>query len=267
MADTETPLVRSATPIATTCGMPVGRGTVVAATAFVFVSGMLAGQVTRAPTTRPPAARVDPCALPAGISMELLAPAERALVARRGLHCSDLVNGRVDRTGYRAAVALLDAGPLVLAPPPPPPAMIWGAQVRSMSSQYSAASWSAQRALGRPDVFPAAGDHVDAWASEGADDRVEFLEIGLERATRLSAVEVYETFNPGAVSQIELIGVSGARTVVHHEAPRASGTPSRIVEAGFECTSEPIVAVRVTIDSPAVAGWNEIDAIGAQPCE
>ena len=34
----------------------------------------------------------------------------------------------------------------------------------------------------------------------------------------------------------------------------------------FECTAEKIVAVKVMINSPKIAGWNEIDAIGGQPC-
>jgi hypothetical protein len=32
------------------------------------------------------------------------------------------------------------------------------------------------------------------------------------------------------------------------------------------CTRERIASVRVHLDSKAVAGWNEIDAIGVVPC-
>ena len=35
----------------------------------------------------------------------------------------------------------------------------------------------------------------------------------------------------------------------------------------FECTAERVIAVRVTLDSKAVAGWNEIDAVGLIPCQ
>lgn len=151
-------------------------------------------------------------------------------------------------------------------PAPAPPAMIWGANVRALSTQYAEDNWSAAQATGAPDVFPAHGDQVKAWASLGADDRPEFLEIELARPSVLSAVEVYETYNPGAVSEIELIGVSGKRVVVHRQAAAASGQGAQRKRVDFACTAEPIAAIRVTVDSPRVAGWNEIDAIGGQPC-
>ncbi len=288
MADTDPlptppppPLVRSTTAVVTTCGMPLGRGSLLAGALFVFASGMMAGQVARsgAGSAPAPAVRVDPCALP-DVSMEFLSPAERTLVVRRALACADLSHGRIDGATYRATIAALDAAidappapllidhvPFGIAPfDPSPPAMIWGASVRAMSSQYGTDDWSAKRALGAPDVYPVGGDQVNAWASLGADDRAEFLEIGLERPARLSAVEIYETFNPGAVSRVELIGESGTRTLVHRGSPAAMAKEANLNRQEFACTGEPIVAIRVSIDSTAVEGWNEIDAIGGQPC-
>ncbi len=86
------------------------------------------------------------------------------------------------------------------------------------------------------------------------------------RTARVSAVEVYETFNPGAVTQLELVSASGARSVVYRARAEKLGSATRVLRADIGCTSEPIVAMRVTIDSRAVEGWNEIDAIGVVPC-
>ena len=207
--------------------------TVAAAALFLFTSGMFVGQAIR---SQPSTVIV----VPAQAVAPALAPPP--------------------------LIAALPPPPPLLVTPPLPPAMIWSSTVRAMSTQYGDDDWSAKRALGAPDVYPASGDDVNAWASSGEDDRVEFLELGLERGARISAVEVYETYNPGAVSQIELIGASGARTVVHRAGAEALSSPSHIQRAELGCTSEPIVAVRVTIDSRTVAGWNEIDAIGVQPC-
>jgi len=165
------------------------------------------------------------------------------------------------------AIAPLPPQPLIIETPPAlPPAMIWSSNVRALSTQYGTDDWSAKRALGAPDVYPAGGDQVNAWASESADDRTEFLELGLARAARISAVEVYETYNPGAVTQIELIAASGTRTVVHRARPEALGSDAHLLRAELGCTSEPIVGVKVTIDSRAIEGWNEIDAVGVRPC-
>lgn len=198
------------------------------------------------------------------------------------LFCSGMYVGQVVRASPTvvvvpgAAPAPAPAHVEYVPMPPPPvayvpalpalPATIWGASVREVSSQWGSDDWSAKRALGAPDVYPASGDQVNAWASLGADDRTELLEVGLERAARVSAVEVYETFNPGAVTQLELVTASGARSVVYRARAEQLGSATRVLRADIGCTSEPIVAVRVTIDSRAVEGWNEIDAIGVVPC-
>jgi hypothetical protein len=237
------------------------RRWMVAGAGVLLAAGLLAGRAMRAEE------RIDRCALPAGFSIDALGPEARVFATRRAMACADLEHGRTDRAAYREAIGALDerldAVPVV---PPTPPAMVWGASVRAMSTQYAIDNWSAAQALGAPDVWPANGDQVKAWASTGADDRVEFLEVGLARPVALSAVEVYETFNPGAVSEIELIAASGKRIVVHRAAAAAAGEAAVRKRVDFACTAEPIVAVRVTIDSPRVAGWNEIDAIGGQPC-
>lgn len=211
------------------------------------------------------------CALPAGISLAALSPREQALVVRRAMLCSDVEHGRIDATHYLEALAALEKSPLPPAVAAAPPAMIWASGVRAMSSQYSANAWSAARALGAPDVPQPGGDHVNAWASLGADDRPEFLEVTLAQPAYLSAIEIHETFNPGAINDLVLIGASGKRTPVFRTVTETltGAYPASLVDRFelSECTDEPIVAIVVNVDSQRVAGWNEIDAIGGQPCQ
>ncbi|MCA9676542.1 MAG: hypothetical protein KC464_16030 [Myxococcales bacterium] len=232
----------------------------VSAAALCFVTGVA---VTTSMTGAAPPRRPDPCALPAGMDLGQLAERDRAAVVRAAMACVDYEHGRIGAEDYRAA-RLRPAAMAIAAAPPP---VMWAATVREASSEYSDGSWSAAQVLGPPDVYPVAGDQVSAWASRGADDRVETLEVGLAAPHRLSAVEVYETFNAGAVSRIELIGVDGSHQVAYDGAAAALGSAAfrRHVEVG--CTDVAITAIRVTIDSPAVPGWNEIDAIGGVPCD
>lgn len=151
------------------------------------------------------------------------------------------------------------------------PSISWASSVRSFSSQYGTTSWSAQQLLGAPDVYPQHGDLVKAWASLGADDRDEHVEVGFSQPQRISLVEIYETYNPGAISRVELVTTSGRRIAapagIAERASFADQGPAaqrHVVELG--CTDEPIAAVRVTVASKAVPGWNEIDAIGVAPC-
>lgn len=143
---------------------------------------------------------------------------------------------------------------------PKPANTQWATSVRAFSTQYSTDGWSAQQVIGPPDVFPQAGDMPKAWASQQPDAPGEFIEVAYARPIRVSAVEVYETFNPGAISQIDLI--TATRTLSYAPA----GSSDEPLTLHVPCTSEPVIAVRVTLDSVAVPGWNEIDAIGLVPC-
>jgi hypothetical protein len=150
----------------------------------------------------------------------------------------------------------------VVAPPASPQ---WASTVRSFSSQYSATSWSAQQALGAPDVYPRSGDEAGAWASREADGTTEHIELGFAQPQRMRALEIYETFNPGAITEVELITEQGAHLVVpRHELVRTGGAARSTF--GTTCTRERIAAVRITVASSNVAGWNEIDAVGMLPC-
>ena len=208
----------------------------------------------------------DPCAIamdPASLSHH-----ERALVARRMLACSDLTHGRIAPSEYRKQLATIDSEWLAAPPPAPiaPPVTQWAASVREMSTQYAASSWAANKVLGAPDVYPAYGDNTNAWASLGADDRDELLEVGYAQPVRASAVEIYETYNPGAVRSITLITTSGMRIEAYRANPIASGATANRLRVDTRCTAEPIAAVRVELGSLQVPGWNEIDAIGLVPC-
>lgn len=208
------------------------------------------------------AAPPDPCAV--AFDLSALSARERGLVARRTLACSDLAHGRITAAAYRAQIATIDAA-WTIRPPAAPAQTQWASTVRDVSTQYSATSWSANQVLGAPNVFPGSGDNAHAWASLGADDREEWIEVGYAQPMHAGAVEVYETFNPGAITEVQLITASGER-LVHQGAATAPDLPANKLRLELGCTSEPIVAVRVRLASPQVAGWNELDAIGLVPC-
>lgn len=207
----------------------------------------------------------DPCAI--AMDSSSLGTHDRALVARRMLACSDLRYGRITLEDYREQIAQIDKA---WAPPKPVVTSIvatqWASSVRAMSTQYTETSWAANKALGAPDVFPASGDNANAWASLGADDRDEFLEVGFSQPMRASAVEIYETYNPGAIRSITLITTSGEEITAYQGTPQSTGAGSNRLRVDTGCTLDPIAAVRVEVASTQVAGWNEIDAIGLVPC-
>jgi hypothetical protein len=182
--------------------------------------------------------------------------------------CRDLVRGRITRDDYRRLLG-------VLAPSQPPPPQ-WASSVLAVSSQYSDTAWSARQVLGPPDVYPGSGDNGNAWASRDADAGNEFIEVGFAQPMPMRELQIFETYNPGAIASIDATTVSGR----HIELAACRGTfiegacdaPLAMPRTGAQITRVPltcgeaIASVRVLLASGAVPGWNEIDAIGGVPC-
>lgn len=203
----------------------------------------------------------DPCAVP----LDNLDPQTRGIFTHRTAVCRDYEAGRITKDEWREQTMRIDAS---LARPKATDNRIgiqWASAVLGFSSEYSTDSWSARQALGVPNVFPQHGDLAHAWASREADGSAEWIELGFAQPRPASAVEIYETFNAGAVDKVELITASGRRIELHPSSSMQTvGANKLVVET--QCTTEPIAAVRIDLASQNVSGWNEIDAVGLRPC-
>ncbi len=129
------------------------------------------------------------------------------------------------------------------------------------SSQYSDDSWSAQQMVGEPDT-PEPGDTGTAWAAATPDLQIETLLLTYAQAVVPTGIEIYESYNPGAVTRIELLDPASDEWVVVWEGLADTAgeeiavfSPA-LVPADFAATQ-----VRLTVDEPALPGWNEIDAV------
>ena len=135
---------------------------------------------------------------------------------------------------------------------------LWAEGARA-SSEYEAERWSAGQAAGRPDT-PPGGDRPTAWASKEADAGEEWLELRFGLELRPSKIRVHETYNPGALVKAEALAADGTWTTLWKgKAAAREGDPWRTLEIapGAPATR----TIRLTLDSGAVPGWNEIDAV------
>lgn len=138
----------------------------------------------------------------------------------------------------------------------------WANAVIGFSSQYGSPDWGATQALGEPNTYPNYGDWPTAWASAGADDRREFLELGYADPSPIDTVSIYETLGPGAVDRIQVRNPSTAGwETVWSGTAREAGEDARIFKVTFPETTYPVDAIRLELDSPAVPYYNEIDAV------
>ena len=117
------------------------------------------------------------------------------------------------------------------------------------------------RALGMPDVFPAYGDMVNAWAPEPTDDGGEWLTVRFPTSVQASAVLIVETYGAGALARVDDLSTSPPSTLWEGQTG-ASG--SRVLRLSLP-TPRPIHTIRLILDTTRVSGWNEIDAVGLVP--
>ncbi|MBN1120322.1 MAG: PPC domain-containing protein [Anaerolineae bacterium] len=127
------------------------------------------------------------------------------------------------------------------------------------SSQYTDTDWSASQATGETDT-PECGDYDTAWASASATG-VEWLQLEYATPVVPTTVVIYETYNPGALYQIDVIGVSGSQYTAYMTSPeiKAYCPMTRSFEiAGID---EKVDTVILYFDQSDHSGWNEIDAV------
>jgi hypothetical protein len=121
--------------------------------------------------------------------------------------------------------------------------------------------WEPAQATGPPDT-PRAGDITTAWASATPDSQKEWLLLDYARSVRPTAVVIHETYNPGAVYQVSVFDVFGREHVAWAGTDPTPSTAAKGVSRIPINTNVWTSRVKVYIDSPAVRGWNEIDAVG-----
>ncbi len=103
---------------------------------------------------------------------------------------------------------------------------------------------------------------VTAWASLSQDNQQEWLLVEYEKPVTPTRVEIYETYNPGAVSKISAFTPDGKETEIWTgKDPTPTGSGKGVSKIPFT-TSFKTKAIKIYLDSPRVRGWNEIDAVG-----
>jgi len=147
-------------------------------------------------------------------------------------------------------------------PEVPSPNARWATGVVAFSSQFSALNWAAAQALGYPNTYPAFGDLKTAWASQTPDGQREFIEISYDDPAPANYLVAVESYNAGAIDSVYTWNPDSSRYDVVWNGP-ISPAPgeSRLFVLTFPTPPYPVSRIRLALNSPAVPGWNEIDAV------
>lgn len=130
-----------------------------------------------------------------------------------------------------------------------------------MRVQKQNASWGVEQLIGEPDTA-SYGDVRSAWAPATQDGQQEWIVVDYAAAITPKSIEIYETHNPGALTKVSIFDALGREVIVWEgkdpTQPPALGGLSKIPVSTIWSTRQ----VKIYLDSPTVAGWNEIDTIG-----
>jgi hypothetical protein len=129
------------------------------------------------------------------------------------------------------------------------------------SSEYGSTSWTAMQATGAPNVDEC-GDNSQAWASF-SNNTLEWIELTYATPVVPTEINIYQSYNPSQVVQVDVISPDGITYTVW------TGTPEFVEFCPDLMTitvdlDEEILAKKVVViidQSVLKTSWNEIDAV------
>jgi hypothetical protein len=134
----------------------------------------------------------------------------------------------------------------------------WASDVVA-SSQFGDESWSAEQALGAPDVF-ACEDNVSAWASAESTGE-DTLTLFYEKPVVPTQINIFQTFTPGSITAVDLIPAEGDDLItIDNSADPGTDCPG-VFSINLPEDLPEVMGVVIYLDQSIGGSWNEIDAV------
>lgn len=136
----------------------------------------------------------------------------------------------------------------------------WASKVLDFSSELTHAQYSAQQALGKPNVMPAGGDNPNAWMPD-KPNRKEFLKLGFDKPMSIKQIAIAESFNPSGLYRILVYDEAGKEYELSTFNPMAIPMKGRMMNFFLEPTPYKVAAVKLEFDGAALPDYFAIDAV------
>jgi OmpA-OmpF porin, OOP family len=136
----------------------------------------------------------------------------------------------------------------------------WASKVIEFSSELTPVQYSAQQALGKPNVLPAGGQSPNAWTPD-KPKRKEFLKLGFANPMSIRQIAIAESHNPSAIFRVLVYDEAGREYVVNTLNPMAVPLKGRMLNIFMEQTKYKVAAVKLEFDGAALPDYFAIDAV------
>jgi OmpA-OmpF porin, OOP family len=137
----------------------------------------------------------------------------------------------------------------------------WASKVIGFSSELTPTQYSAQQALGKPNVLPAGGQNPNAWTPE-KPRRSEWIKLGFANPMKIQQIAIAETYNPGALFKVYTYDEAGKEYLVKTFNPKAVPLKSQIQYVSMEMTPYKVAAIKLEFDGKSLTDYFSIDAVG-----
>lgn len=136
----------------------------------------------------------------------------------------------------------------------------WADKVIEFSSELTPLQYSAEQALGKPNVLPAGGQNPNAWTPD-KPKRSEFIKLGYSNPMQIQQIAVAESYNPGALLRVFLYDESGNEHLVHTFTPMIVPLQGRMLNVFVEKTTYKVSSVKLEFDGSVMPDYFSLDAV------
>lgn len=139
----------------------------------------------------------------------------------------------------------------------------WASTLIEVSSEFNPSpggSWSGSQALGAPDTF-SHGDINTAWAPLLNSDGLQSITLGYTTPVYAYGAIIRETYNPGFVTQVEVIDTNDVNHVVWSGTDTSPADQISDFAVNWTQTTYLVDGLKITIDTDHHSSWEEIDAV------
>ncbi len=136
----------------------------------------------------------------------------------------------------------------------------WASKVVDFSSQLTPIQYSAQQALGAPNVLPAGGQNPGAWTPD-KPKRTEFIKLGYATPIQVQQIAIAESYNPGALYRVYVYDEKGKEYLVNTFNPMSVPLQGRMLNVFLDKTTYKVSAVKLEFDGSALPDYFSLDAV------
>jgi OOP family OmpA-OmpF porin len=137
----------------------------------------------------------------------------------------------------------------------------WASKVLDFSSELTPVQYSAEQALGKPNVLPAGGQNPNAWTPD-KPKRQEFLKLGFANPMQIEQIAIAESHGPSALFKVYIYDEKGTEHLVRSFNPGPIPFKGRMLNIAMEKTAFKVAAVKLEFDGQALPDYFSIDAVG-----